>query len=383
MVIEKLPALERQGEVEGAIASSRKALEIDPRNAEAHTYLGLALGKKGDVEGAIAAHRKALQIEPHYAIAHKNLGVALGQKGDLEGAIAADRKAMEFFPEGHPQRPSALRQLRFHERLLSLEKDLPAIVSGMEKPSSPAENLDYARLCLLKKLPVAAVRLYADAFAAEPKLAEDPRTGHRFAAARGAVLAASGTGEDAAKLEQPERMRHRQQALDWLRADIQAWTQLLETASPQVRQTMRSTLQHWQRDVQLASVRDAEALAQLTEPSSRPGAGSGPTWPDGHLLFLDATVHAIGIAGHQRLAYVFKNLSVEFRLLGDTVQHFPNGRDESGPSTGPALFVPVRGLIELVPCRSAKDDGQTHLPNLARASASTCSHGTLSHGLAA
>jgi len=55
----------------------------------------------------------------------------------------------------------------------------------------------------------------------------------------------------------------RQQALDWLRADLIAWTKVLESAKPEARATVRQTLQHWQKDPDLAGLRDQAALDKL------------------------------------------------------------------------------------------------------------------------
>jgi serine/threonine-protein kinase len=106
------------------------------------------------------------------------------------------------------------------------------------------------------------VRFYADAFAAEPKLADDLRSGHRYNAACAAALAAAAKGEDAAKLADQERAKLRQQALDWLQADLAAWTNLAEKGPPQARMAVQQKLRHWQQDSDLAGVR-GDALARL------------------------------------------------------------------------------------------------------------------------
>jgi hypothetical protein len=56
-----------------------------------------------------------------------------------------------------------------------------------------------------------------------------------------------------------KRTRLRQQALDWLRADLTAWTKTTDRA------ILQRTLAHWQRDSDLAGVMDREALAKLPE----------------------------------------------------------------------------------------------------------------------
>src|SRR6185369_16899910 len=101
------------------------------------------------------------------------------------------------------------------------------------------------------------------AFAAEPKLANNLQAGHRYKAACAASLAAAGKGEDAGTLDAKERARLRKQALDWLTADLTAWTRLFDKNQPQARPVIQQTLLHWQKDTDLAGVRDKAALEKL------------------------------------------------------------------------------------------------------------------------
>jgi hypothetical protein len=112
-----------------------------------------------------------------------------------------------------------------------------------------------ASLCIrYKRLPATAARLYADAFPADPSLANDWRLQPRYDAACAAALAAAGGG-DGAKLDATEKARLRRQALDWLRGELTAWQKSRDAAA--------GALQRWARAPDLAGVRDAEALAAL------------------------------------------------------------------------------------------------------------------------
>ena len=70
---------------------------------------------------------------------------------------------------------------------------------------------------------------------------------------------------DTAQLTDADRAGFRQQALDWLRADLDAWRRLLDKepdkALPEVARRMR----HWLRDPDFNGVRGPEALAKLPE----------------------------------------------------------------------------------------------------------------------
>jgi hypothetical protein len=108
------------------------------------------------------------------------------------------------------------------------------------------------------------VRLYADAFAAQPRLADDMQAEHRYNAACCAALAAAGKGHGADKLDPKERARLRRQALSWLRADLDVCDKRLASSQAAELQAILHRLQHWQQDTDLAGVRDESALSVLS-----------------------------------------------------------------------------------------------------------------------
>jgi serine/threonine-protein kinase len=116
-----------------------------------------------------------------------------------------------------------------------------------------------------KKLFAAATRFYGEAFAAEPKLADDLRGAHRYNAACAAALAGCGQGNDAKTLGDKERARLRRQALAWLRDDLKAWRKLLKTGPDKTRQVVAGQMQHWLNDPDFAGVRGEQALARLPQ----------------------------------------------------------------------------------------------------------------------
>jgi tetratricopeptide (TPR) repeat protein/tRNA A-37 threonylcarbamoyl transferase component Bud32 len=257
-------ALAIRGQVGEAISHFEQALRLDPKLADADTSLGLALQAQGRLAEAISHFEQALRLDPKDAVAHWALGGALLRQGCFAEARKATRRCLDLMPQGHPLRLPATRQLQQCERFLTLEKKLPAVLKGEAHPATAAERIDLAQLCQEHKhLFVAAARFYTAAFAAEPKLADDLRSGHRYNAACAAALAAAGKGEDAAKLADQERAKLRQQALTWLQADLAAWTHLAEKGPPQSRSAVQRKLRHWQQDPALAAVRGSDALAKL------------------------------------------------------------------------------------------------------------------------
>jgi Flp pilus assembly protein TadD len=259
-------ALAAKGRLGEAIAEYRKAIDLDPRLAPAHFNLGNALGAKGRVDEAIAEYHKAIDLDPKYAKPHGALGHALLQQGRFAEARAATRRALNLLLERDPLRALVVLQLRACERLLALDEKLPALLKGDTQPADNQERLLLAYLCRFKKRHAAAARFFSDAFAAEPKLADDLGKQFRYHAACSAALAAAGKGQDAAPLDAKERARLRQQALTWLRADLAAWGQLLEKGPKGARAAVARTLRHWQQDADLAPVRGKEALGKLPDP---------------------------------------------------------------------------------------------------------------------
>jgi hypothetical protein len=161
----------------------------------------------------------------------------------------------------------ALQQLQHCDRLLALEQKLLAILKGEDTPTHPGEAVALASLCQLpyQKQYVAAAHLYADAFAAEPKLAADLDQQHRYNAACSAALAAARQGEDARLLPDKVVTLFRRWALVWLRDDLTAYAKLVRQNNPTVTQNIQRNLAHWKRDPDLASVRDPQALDRLSD----------------------------------------------------------------------------------------------------------------------
>jgi eukaryotic-like serine/threonine-protein kinase len=233
-------ALYDKGQWEEAIAEYRQAIKLDPKDAPAHVNLGASLYEKGQREEAIAEYRQAIKLDPKYAPAHGALGQALLQQGQLSEARQATQRGLQLLPAKDPLRQFLSEQLRQCDRMLALDKKLTAVLTGGARPAD-------------------AARLYADAFAVEPKLADDLKTGHRYNAACFAALAA-GRGQDS-----DESARLRKQALGWLRSHLALWDKKVDGGTPEARSAVQQTLRHWQKDTDLTGLRDAAALAKLPE----------------------------------------------------------------------------------------------------------------------
>ncbi len=82
------------GNAARAAAAYRKALELDPDDAEVYRALGLLHSQSGDVEAAVAALRRSLELDGERPLTWVNLGVALNAYGDPAGAAAAYQRAL-------------------------------------------------------------------------------------------------------------------------------------------------------------------------------------------------------------------------------------------------------------------------------------------------
>ncbi len=243
----------------GAEADLREALRLDPGYAPAHTVLGEALRLRGDLDGAIAHFREVSRINPKNVSAFIVLGNTLLERGDLDEAAAAFREAGRLEP-GNQRARSGLEQA---ERRLALLTRLPDLAAGRERPTSPAEAVELARLCATRsqKRYALAVRLYEEAFANDSMLADNLTAGHRLAAARSAALAAAGKDKELTKVEPAERDRLAGQALKWLRADLAQMAAPVK--DPKQYRQVWERLTRWKEDPDLAPVRDPASLKAM------------------------------------------------------------------------------------------------------------------------
>jgi serine/threonine-protein kinase len=248
---------------EGAIACFKRALEIDPKDAKAHNNLGVALSHLGKADEAIDCYQRAVTLVPRYARAHWALGEALMQKGQFSEGQQALRRSLVLLPASDPHRGPVSELLQQCQHRLDADGNLTAFRAGRGAPGDAAVQVQMAALAQqpYKQLYLTAARLYRDAFARQPRLV----AAHRYNAACAAALAGCGQGKDAAALDQMQRASWRQQALDWLRADLTAWARHLEAKTAQARAAAQQQLKHWQQDADFAGVRDPEALARLPE----------------------------------------------------------------------------------------------------------------------
>jgi serine/threonine-protein kinase len=257
--------LHDQGKRQEAEAEYRAAIRLDPKEALYHECLGFILREQDRLKEAEEEFRTAISLNPKVATSHAKLGHVLKYRGRFEEARKEYQQAVDL---GLRDCAVLVRQCN---RLIPLAPRLPAVLRGEDRPADAQEMLGFGEVCAMpfERRPRAAARFYGDAFAADPKLADDLETVARYNAACCAALAGCGQGKDADTLGAQEKARLRRQALDWLRADLAAWAKQAQSHQPADRAGIQYWLQHWKEDADLAGVR-GDALARLPEAERPP-----------------------------------------------------------------------------------------------------------------
>ncbi len=231
-------ALWETGNFDAATREYEETVRLRPGSAEAHRNLGLALKAAGSIEQAIAEFRRAIELKPDFAEACCDLGLALGRQGHYQDAVSWLRKGHDLGSKRPDWALPSKDWVETAEGLAEMERRMDRALSGEALPRDPRERIDFAEMLRHKARHADAARMYSEALVEDPTLAEDIARGHRYNAARSAVLAAASESDAA---------RWRDRALEWLRADLGARGKDPDTAP---------SLEPWKRDPDLAGVRD-------------------------------------------------------------------------------------------------------------------------------
>lgn len=101
-----------QGDYDKSLDDFKKALKIDPGNAQALSGWGLILHSRDDLDGAIDKFRQAVTADPSDLIAYRWWGDALADKGNLSGAIEKYSHVFKEDPNDAPNLRSFGEALR-------------------------------------------------------------------------------------------------------------------------------------------------------------------------------------------------------------------------------------------------------------------------------
>jgi len=89
----------KAGDYDGVERQCRRALELNPNNAEAHCNLGTALFHKGRMDQAIVHWSRAIEIDPNNTEAHYNLAQAMLLNNKSEEAIEHWSEVVRLKPD--------------------------------------------------------------------------------------------------------------------------------------------------------------------------------------------------------------------------------------------------------------------------------------------
>jgi len=182
------------------------------------------------------------------------LAKAHAQQGHIDEAVASFAEALDLAADRAGK-----------AKVITEAAPLAGVLERLaERPvKDNAGRLAFAQVFYDRRKFAASARLWAEALASDPKLADDRQAQHRYHAARAATLAAAGQSKDEPPLDDAAKAKLRRQALDWLKAELTVWTKHLASAPPEDRPTIVETLSRWQKDSDLAGIRDKAALAKL------------------------------------------------------------------------------------------------------------------------
>ncbi|HEV3448637.1 MAG TPA: serine/threonine-protein kinase [Gemmataceae bacterium] len=267
-----LPAAADELQVAAALAERAVAAKattaqwIYPYFLFAH---GLAEYRQGRFDSAISIMRgdAATVMGPAPRIVVAMAEYRQGQKQEARKTLAAAIAGFDWSAAQVGGRDDWIWHVLRREGEAMIFPNTAAFLEGRYQPKDNIEGLALLGVCRFKNLNSVSARLYAEAFAADPQLADDLRAGHRYNAACVAALAGSGEDEPKGKLSEAERTRLRKQARAWLQADLAAWTKKLDSSTAS-RLTVSNRLMHWQVDRDLAGIREPSRL-ELLPPNER------------------------------------------------------------------------------------------------------------------
>jgi serine/threonine-protein kinase len=264
-----LPAA--KDELQTAVALAERAVAAKTTTAQwIYPYFlfaqGLAEYRQGRFDSAISIMRAdagtVMGPAPRLVIAMAQY--RKGQEEEARKTLAAEIIHFDWGMASATSRDHWIWHVLRREAESMIFPNTAAFLDGKHQPRDNTERLALLGVCQFKNRTSASARSYADAFMADPTLADDPRSRQRYMAARAAAQAGCGRGTDAASLEQTERAHWLKQARVWLRADLASWVRLLDS-NPAARGDAWKALTLWRVEPDLACVRVPGELDKLAE----------------------------------------------------------------------------------------------------------------------
>lgn len=113
--------LQELGDIENAIKSYQKAIEVDPAYPDAYNDLGIVYEARGMLERAEESYLQAIRIDPSFLGAYSNLALFYETKRDLANAAYYWKRRVELGDLNDPWTLKA--QQRLEDVQLALSQD--------------------------------------------------------------------------------------------------------------------------------------------------------------------------------------------------------------------------------------------------------------------
>lgn len=254
---------------DGAIKAVQSAVDLEPGNTQFLNNLGQALRLAQRYEEAIVVLKKTTQIDADDPYPRYNLACTLREKGLFTQALEQFEAAVALAKDDADLRSYATEDLEECERLVTLDRRLPAALQGEDTPAGPREVIEFAGLCYMKHLYAESATFYKKAFATGAEVASRQESDDVYNAACVAALAGCGRGKDAESLDDETRDAWRRQALTWLHSSFVYWQKILEAGGTDSNSSVIQQLNHWKHDNDLAGLRNEAALVDRPEAEQR------------------------------------------------------------------------------------------------------------------
>jgi Flp pilus assembly protein TadD len=117
-----------------SVEAFRRAVELQPRNADIHNHLGLSLRGIGKTEDAISRYRKAIELAPDHALAMYNLANALKENRQPEEAVAWYQRSLSLranHADGYNNLGTTLKDLSHYDEAIAAFRKAISLKPGM------------------------------------------------------------------------------------------------------------------------------------------------------------------------------------------------------------------------------------------------------------
>jgi serine/threonine-protein kinase len=268
-----------------AIAAGARLHEADDKYLQ--FLKGLAMYRQERFEQAIpilaaAADKLPNRAGPRLVLAMAQFHCGLVKESRRSLSIAVRNSNWEVSAANHTT--AWVNHVFRREAEALILQNPTAVLLGKRQPLDNDERLALLGICEFQRRYKTAAQLFADAFEAEPTLAEESsrecsvraagadqrpdqlealNTECRYVAARCAALAGAGSGLGAEETSDQVRARRRNQAAQWLQDDLVFWRHELESDSSTQRDLARKMMMLWRVEPDLASLREPAALELL------------------------------------------------------------------------------------------------------------------------